>query len=244
MSTADSAASQPSPAERVRAVLVAAGSVGVIANGVHEDLVGADLLRFHGGLALRAPVGCRLAEEACAMAAASTAGVPALLEWTDISPVAVRDRVRARVRITGRLHGAEPDTDGTVRMGLTARQILFQADGLNTLVHAGELAAATVDPVARHEATLLLHLSQDHQDHVEALTRLVEARDLMGVSRVTPHAIDRRGIVLRLDYHPGTRGHRDVRLPFAEPLDRVDDLGQRIHALIAHAPARPRRTAF
>lgn len=52
------------------------------------------------------------------------------------------------------------------------------------------------------------------------------------MTRVLPLAMDRYGVTLRLEY---PRTHRDVRLPFAKPVARLDQVGPQIHALLAAA---------
>jgi hypothetical protein len=87
------------------------------------------------------------------------------------------------------------------------------------------------------EAALLIHLAEDHRDHVAALLGLIDPQLLRGVTEVSPLALDRYGIVLRLA-SLGTRrvppSHQDVRLSFGEPLPDADQVGHRLHALLAH----------
>lgn len=234
--TRTAATCEPAPAEHVRSVLAVADSVGVMAGGAREDImagVGAD---FDGTLLLHVPADSHTVTETLC---APPVGVPAVLEWTDLAPVPVRDRVRARVRVTARLHAPEPDAGGTVLLRADVRQVAYICAGTTFLVSTADLAGARPDPVARAEARLLLHLAEDHQDHVEALAALLSPRDLLGVTRVTPLALDRYGIVLRLEHH---RRHCDARLAFARPLSDPEELGHRIHGLLAHAH-RHRRLA-
>ncbi len=240
---------KPTPAERVRSLVSVASSMSATANGARGDLHDSLLVGSGQGLRLRAPADSWLVHEADR---APGSGVPACLEWTDVAPVAVRERLRAQVRITGRLHApqaAPGDAPGsapgsapgeTATMLLEPRQVALVTEGFSVLVGPAELIAAEPDPVAPFEAALLLHLAEDHQDHVAALTRLLHTRVLLGVTRVTPFALDRYGIVLRLEYH---RAHCDVRLPFGEPLVDVEQVGHRIHALISDARRQGRRPA-
>ncbi|MBY8883064.1 DUF2470 domain-containing protein [Actinacidiphila acidipaludis] len=227
--TRTAAACEPTAAERVRSILEVADSAGVTANGAHEDVMAGVAAEFGTAFRLRVPADSRTAAEAVC---APPVGVPAVLEWTDLSPVPVRDRVRARVRIAARLHAPEPAPADSVRLRVDVRQVALSGGGTTRLVDRRELTAARPDPVAAAEARLLTHLAQDHQEHIEALARLLTVRHMLGVTRITPLALDRYGIVLRLDR---ARGHRDVRIPFACPLSDPDELGHRIHALLAHA---------
>ena len=237
MDSTGNRAVEPSPAERVRSVLGAAHSLTVLANSQQHDLFGPDLVGFaEDGIRLRTPADIRLVRET---EHAAGPGMPALLQWTDLAPLAVRQRVRAQVRITGWLHPADGATgDATAALLLEPRQVALDTGDADTLVDPRELAAAEPDPVARHESGLLLHLVEGHQDHVAALTRLLDPYLLLGVAAVTPLALDRHGIVLRLEHH---RDHRDVRLPFVEPLLDAEQVGHRIHALLAASPRGGRR---
>lgn len=225
---------EPSPAERVRSILAASGSLGVTTAGAREEIMAGAAAEFGDGFRLRVPADCHIVGE---MLCVSPAPVPAVLEWTDLAPVPVRDRVRARVRIVVRLKDLEPGPGDTVRLHLDVRGAELTACGRgSTEVEGRALLAARPDPVATCEARLLLHLAEGHRAHVEALARLLEDRHLMGVTRVTPLALDRYGIVLRLEYHSR---QRDVRLPFPRPLSDPDELGHQIHALLARTHSRP-----
>ena len=237
MDSTGNRAAEPSPAERVRSVLEAAPSLTVLANSQQHDLFGPDLIGFGGdGIRLRTPADIRLVRET---EHAAGPGMPVLLQWTDIAPLAVRQRVRGQIRITGWLCPTGAATaDGTAVLLLEPRQVALDTGDSGILVDPGELAAAEPDPVARQEPGLLLHLVEGHQDHVAALTRLLDPYLLLGVAAVTPLSLDRHGIVLRLENH---RDHRDVRLPFVEPLLDAEQLGHRIHTLLAASPRGGRR---
>ncbi|MGW5353507.1 DUF2470 domain-containing protein [Streptomyces sp. NPDC004031] len=221
---------EPTAAERVRSILTAAGSAAVTANGAHEDFLTGVAADLDGGtLLLTVPVDSGAAAEA---SRGPAVGIPAVLEWTDLAPVPVRDRVRAQVRITARLHAPEPGPAGSVRLRTDVRSVCLAADGACHLVAPADLAAARPDPVASAEARLLLHLAEDHQEHLDELARLLTVPQLLDVTRVVPHSLDRYGIVLRLER---PHGHRDARLPFPHPLTGPDELGHHIHALLTRA---------
>ena len=67
-----------------------------------------------------------------------------------------------------------------------------------------------------------------------ALAGLIAPQLLRGARRLVPYALDRYGIVLRLEY---AGAHQDVRLAFGEPLPDAEQVGHRLHALIAAAAA-------
>ncbi|MFC9326706.1 DUF2470 domain-containing protein [Kitasatospora sp. NPDC057015] len=231
----------PTDAERVRSLLLTASSLTTTTRAGRHDLLGPDLLDLgalphNPGARLTAPQDCRLTHEA---AQADEEGVPVLLEWTDVAPVAVRDRVRCQVRIAGRLGRPRAAADGTVVLPLDPTQVLLTADGTHLPVDFDELTRAAPDPIAPYEAALLTHLDEDHHDQVAALSRLVDPRLLSGVTRVRPLALDQYGIVLRLEH---LRVHHDVRLAFDRPLLDAGEVGHRIHALLdSAARVRARR---
>lgn len=91
---------EPTPAELVRSVLAAARSLTLRTGGHRVDLVGLHALPAPDRLLLTVPAESRPAEEIAATPAGTLA---AAVEFTDVAPVAVPDRVRARVRLGGRL---------------------------------------------------------------------------------------------------------------------------------------------
>jgi hypothetical protein len=228
---------EPSEAEVVRSVIQAATSLTAVANGSSYELLGSDILVVEAErLRLRVPADSGLAREA-AMVAEWGGGLPVMLEWTDVAPLAVRERVRTRVRIAGKLLAADghPEADGTVALLLDVRQAALATAGTSLLVDPAELLRVEPDPLATVEAALLIHLAEDHQDHVAALLGLVDPQLLRGVRAVSPLALDRYGIVLRLTRR---HSHQDVRLSFGEPLPDAEQVGHRLHALLAgHATA-------
>ena len=215
----------PGAAERARSVLAAAWSCAVTAEGTREELVGAHGVTDDGGVLLQVP------EDSVLLAAAICAprGEPsAVLEFADVAPVPVRDRVRARLWLAGWFSVR----DGHLAFRPT-RVALRQRSGA-LVVDAGEFAAAAPDPLAAAEARLLTHLADCHADAVERLTRLVDPGSLHGAVRVRPLAVDRHGLTLRIER---VRSGGDVRLPFHTPADDVSQLTERIHALLAQASA-------
>ncbi|MEU9145445.1 DUF2470 domain-containing protein [Streptomyces sp. NPDC048349] len=231
-------AALPTDAERVRSILAAAHSMTAVTDGLRTEvrhLDGGDPMgRLHlhpaepGGHAEHRP--------------------PIRLEFTDVAPTPVRDRVRARVTLVGRLlspyaaltpdgYGAG-DGDGTCME--FERSVLETADGFS-YVGLDELDAALPDPLAPYEAGMLTHLLDDHPDLVTLLLRLVQPLPAAPVVRALPVAMDRYGITLRLEER---RGHRDVRLPFPSPLDDVEQSGAQIQALFSAARRRSHRNTL
>jgi hypothetical protein len=215
----------PTAAHRARSVLAAAWSCAVTAEGGREDLVGAHAVSDDGRVLLHVP------EDSALLTAALCAprGEPsAVLEFADVAPVPVRDRVRARLWIAGRF-----SSDGPHLILQPTRVMLRRPSGA-VVVGPEDFAAAGPDPLATAEARLLTHLADAHGDAVERLTRLVDAESLHGVVRVQPLAVDRHGLTLRIER---ARTHGDVRLPFHAPADTVGDLTERMHVLLTQAAA-------
>ena len=225
---------EPAAAERVRSVVTAAGSLTVTMSGRRWELTGTPAPYGGGRLLLRVPAGCGLAG---AVALARRGHRPAMLEFTDIAPTAIRDRVRARVTVVGWPALTRPPAGCTgIGVRLDPSHIVLGTPAGPVAVGLDEFALATADPLATREAGLLTHLADRHGDVVQLLTRLVDPRLLHTVTGVRPLALDRYGITLRCEY---ARAHRDVRLPFAAPLREAAQVGPAIQALIAAAQGRP-----
>lgn len=223
-------ATRPTDAETIRSVLAAAHSMTVVTDGLRSEvrhLDGSDPMgRLH--LHPSEPGG---ADE----------HRPAIrLEFTDIAPTPVRDRVRARVTLLGRLltpYSDEAADSTCVEFG----QAILETEYGFSYVGLDELDAAAPDPLAPYEAGMLTHLLDDHPDLVTLLLRLVQPLPAATIVRALPVAMDRYGITLRLEAH---RGHRDVTLPFPSPLDHVDQSGAQIQALFSAARRRSHRNTL
>lgn len=215
----------PAAAERARSVLAGSWSCAVTAEGVREDLVGAHTVEEDGRIVLHVP------EDSALLAAAICAprGEPsAVLEFADVAPVPMRDRIRARLWLAGWF----TVEDG--HLAFRATRVVLRRPSGAVVIDLDEFAAAAPDPLAGAEARLLTHLAEAHPDAVEKLTRLVEPGSLHGVLRVQPLAVDRHGLTLRIERR---RAHGDVRLPFHTPADGVAQLTERMHVLLAQASA-------
>jgi hypothetical protein len=216
-------AAAPSAAERARSVLATAWSCAVTADGGREELVGAHAVAEDGRVLLDVP------DDSALLAAAICAprGEPsAVLEFADVSPVPLRNRIRARLWLAGWF---APEDD---RLAFTATRVVLRQPSGAVVVDLGEFTAAAPDPLATAEARLLTHLADCHSDAVERLTRLVEPDSLHGAVKVQPVAIDRHGLTLRIER---ARAHGDVRLPFHRPADDVGQLTERMHVLLGQA---------
>ncbi|MFF3935416.1 DUF2470 domain-containing protein [Streptomyces phaeofaciens] len=225
MGDSDSWTAVPGAAERARSVLAASWSCAVTADGGREEFVGAHTVDEDGRVILHVP------EDSALLTAAICAprGEPsAVLEFADVAPVPVRNRIRARLWLAGWF---TPE-DGHLAFHPT-RVVLKPPTGA-VVVALDEFAAAAPDPLATAEAQLLTHLADAHPDAVERLTRLVRRDSLHGAVRVQPLAVDRHGLTLRIER---AGAHGDVRLPFHAPADDVGQLTERMHVLLTQASA-------
>lgn len=224
----DTEVPEPTTAERIHSLLSATSSLTVRALGEHHHLD--TPVSVHGSrLRLRTVLDAPLTTAV----AGATDGLAVVLDVTDVAPVAVRDRVRARLTMAGRLRLAHLADDGlSVHLRVdVAHAVLATPYGTGAITGA-DLALAEPDPLARHEAALLTHFADDHAEALDVLTWLLDPAVLVHAPEVRPLALDRYGLVLRLE-HP--HGHRDVRLVFPEPARDTDDFGHRMHDLLAAA---------
>jgi len=226
----------PTSAERACTLLAAADSLTVTTDEAREELVGLHSLDAVGRVVLWAPASSSVVTR---VLAAAGGDVEACIEITDVAAVAARDRVRARLTAHGWLSlNHHDECYGTPELVLEITRVDLVERGRVVTVESVDLAMAERDPLAIQEADLLMHLDHCHPEAVELLTRLVEPSALLAATRVLPLAMDRYGIVLRIER---ASGHRDVRLPFecraADALGAQRGLG----TLLAEAGRRARR---
>lgn len=156
---------EPTPAERARSVLAAAGSLTVTTQGHRIELIGLHTVDAAARLLLHNPPDGHLAAE---LAVAPHGDLAALVEFTDVAAVAVRERVRARLTLGGWLSALGPKT----LVFHPARAVLTE-DGGTALIGLDELTLASPDPLATHEAEMLGRLDAAHADTVAPLARLL-----------------------------------------------------------------------
>lgn len=213
---------QPGPAERMRSILTAAHSMTVVSEGIRVGIHRLHDTGSTGHVHLHPPPEAAPPKDGMR--------IPVRLELTDIAPTQVRDRLRARVTLTGLL--ASPYDKRTKSTCMEFGQAVLENSRGREFVTLDALQAAAVDPLATCEAGMLTHLADDHGEFVSLLLRLVRPQPDAGMLRAVPVALDRYGVTLRLEY---PRIHRDARLPFATPLTDPGQLGSRIQALLAAA---------
>lgn len=149
---------------------------------------------------------------------------PAVVELADPAPLAVRDRIRARVLI----HGHAAFDGEPLRMRPLSVQLVTAAWTLP--IDVTELRGTEPDPFACVEASLLSHLATGHPTELGALRRLLP--DGLRGARVTPLALDAGGLTLRAEHDAG---HHDVRLEFARPARTGEEIRAALAALVESA---------
>ncbi|WP_329138857.1 DUF2470 domain-containing protein [Streptomyces sp. NBC_01476] len=214
---------QPTAAERVRSILAAAHSMAVVSDGVRSEV------RRLDGSGAMSPI--HLHEPSGATRARTAGWTPVRLEFTDIAPTPVRDRLRARLTLTG-VMAAAYDAGSAQSTCLEFGQAVLEDPEGRAVVTLDALRATDLDPIATSEAGMLTHLMDSHRELVPLLLRLVRPQPDRSVLRALPVAMDRYGITVRLEY---PSGHHDVRLPFATPVTHIDQAGPQIQALLAAA---------
>ncbi|CAM5399828.1 hypothetical protein GCM10010329_58770 [Streptomyces spiroverticillatus] len=221
-----SRAQQPTSAERVRSVLAAAHSMTVVSDGVHTEVRRLDGEGVMSRIHVHEPTDQ-------AHPSPGHERIPVRLEFTDVAPTPVRDRVRARVTVTGLL--AAPYDSSEAPQGSTCMEfgqaVIEDADG-RAYVTLEELEHTLPDPLAVCEAGMLTHLLDAHAELVPLLLRLVRAPRTADLTRAMPVAMDRYGLTLRLEY---PRAHADVRLAFPTPVTGVEQAGPQIQGLLRAA---------
>ncbi|WP_282692354.1 DUF2470 domain-containing protein [Streptomyces sp. CC208A] len=224
-----SVAPSPAPprqtaAEQVRSVLARAVSLSLTLDGQTYDLLGAHTVGARGRITLHPPADTPLSGH---LARAPLGALDARVDLTDIAPTALRDRVRARVALTGRLAPAVPGELGALRLDL-ARITLRTGTGTED-VSPVAYALAAPDPLALDEAALLTHLADAHADLVSDLVVLAGSRLPHGVLRTLPLAMDRHAVSLRCEYG---EGHCDLRLLFPAEARDAATAGDMVRRLL------------
>lgn len=253
-------ARQPSAAERVRTLVQSSVSAALAIPGTEAKQSGPDPLGFgspearavtpEGDVVLLVPAASPAARAA---AYAQDDDVTAVMELTDVAPVAVPHRVRGRAWIAGWLtpvrNGdraecerllseqcpAEPATDvAWMLLRLEVGEAYVDDLWGEEHVEPDDFAAAEPDPLARHESELLQHLAAAHDDQVRSLCALLGEDDTTCSVReqVVPLALDRHGMRVRFC---GEAHCFDARFEFPEPVSGVVQLRRAMHALFEAA---------
>lgn len=169
------------------------------------------------------------------------------IDVTQLVPIAVRSRVRARVRLLGTARRLDPasldacDADTIMSLlnlppvalwAIEPVEVGVTRDSGDTTVGVSAYRAARPDPLAAGEATHLQHLARRHTELLGQLATLANPAPTNPSPRVVPVAVDADGIVLRAE---ASDRHTDVRLPFARRVTTGAALAEQLRTLLAEA---------
>ena len=182
--------------------------------------------------------------------------IPAVLELTDVAPVAVPHRVRGRAWVAGWLTAVGPEERPALARLIVERNpagppmaevawLLLRlevgeayVDDLwgEEQVEPDDFAAAAPDPFAAHEAELLQHLATAHDDRMRALCGLLEETGpacAAAGARAVPLSVDRHGMRVRFCELDGHRAgaYFDARFEFPEPVEDIAQLRRAMRVL-------------
>jgi hypothetical protein len=231
---------QPSAAERARTLIEGNSSVILRIPGLHpepaEPLVPLRLsVGPAGDLFLLFP---RDSPAVRAVRHAADDEAEAVLEITDVAPVAVRHRIRGKAWVAGWLTavpGAAFEADAELLRLETGEISLDDLWGTDT-VEPDEFAEAAADPLTEFETELLQHLAASHEAEVGLLCGLVGSpiaacspRSAIGA---VPVALDRFGLRVRFT---GEQGVFDARFEFPRPVADLEGARRAMRALFAAA---------
>ncbi|MBB3675202.1 DUF2470 domain-containing protein [Modestobacter versicolor] len=237
---------RPTVAERARTV-AARPAAAVCAAGIDGSRVLGHATTDDGQVLLVVPTD----GEVCTAVRHSADGdLAALLMVTDHAPVQLREPVRAQVWLSGWLTPVPPADEraaalafadvapvsalldvgrGTTLLRLDLAEVVLGECGTVTEVAPEDYLAAAPDPLAAVEAHALQHLDEAHPEDLALLRSRVPGRWLAKGDVVRPLGLDRCGFRLRIEQRSG---HRDVRVPFAQPVSTADELGRAVHQLM------------
>ncbi|WP_435821051.1 DUF2470 domain-containing protein [Micromonospora musae] len=172
------------------------------------------------------------------------------IDVTQLVPLAVRSRVRAKVTMRGTVRRFDPASldscDGDTLLSLLdlppvalwavePADVRVTRDNSEATTSVSAYRAARPGPLAATEAVHLQHLSRHHRDFLDRLATLTGPALTAESARVVPVAVDTAGLVLRAE---ALDGHTDVRLPFARPITGSAGLAEALRTLLAEAAGR------
>ncbi|MEE1751029.1 DUF2470 domain-containing protein [Streptomyces sp. SP18CS02] len=229
----------PSAAERTRTLVQSTCSAVLVLPGASEACAGqlmpdARTVGTDGEIFLLFPAD---APPVRAATHAQADELPAVLEITDVAPVAVPDRIRGRARIHGWLTCAPGiAAPGHMMLRLEVGEVYVEDLWGEDTVDPDDFARALPDPLTAYETELLQHLDTVHGDQVRALSSLLGERAGEGagaVRKVVPLALDRFGLRVRCRDAAGRSF--DARFDFPEPVREINGLRRAMHTLFQAA---------
>lgn len=235
----------PSTAERVRSSCARAQRAVLAIEGTTPTPTVVHHLRSTGDVAITVP-----SESAAATLSwlAGGGGLPAVLEVTDHSPLALREPVRSLVWLRGTLHSlcedhtrqladevaAEYPHAGLLDVGHDATLLQLRLESAVAAdargaepVELDDLLTARPDPFWEMETAWLQHLDSEHRELLDLLSRKLPPHMRRG--HVRPLGLDRYGLRLRVE---DEGGDRDVWMPFGAPVDDATALSRAIRLLV------------
>ncbi|MFI7333011.1 DUF2470 domain-containing protein [Micromonospora aurantiaca (nom. illeg.)] len=237
-----STSSTPRDAVAARCVLTAASSLRLTLGDTTADLLSAHAVLPDGTIVLAVDAMSRTG--GMLVAARGHSGA-VRLDVTHLAPVAVRSRVRSRLRILGTARRFDPavldacdpatvmsllDLPPVALWAVEPDEVVLDRAADPVAVDLGAYRAARPDPIAVDEAAHLAHLTRCHRDVLDRLGTLVDPTVTAGSARVVPVALDAEGIVLRAERPDG---HADTRLSFARPVTAGSGLAEALRTLLA-----------
>lgn len=241
------APTQPSAAERSRTLVEGNSSLALTIPGL-RPAPAEPLVPLRQSVGPRGDVFLLFPRDSPAVRAVRHAAddeAEAVLEITDVAPVAVPHRIRGRAWLAGWLTVLPPGLrpggtpggafePGTELLRLETGDITVDDLWGTGLVEPDEFAAAEADPLRAYETEILQHLAGSHAAEVDMLCALVSTRAVRScVPRAAvPLALDRFGLRVRFT---ADDGNFDARFDFPEPVDGPDGVRRGLRALFAAA---------
>jgi hypothetical protein len=240
---------RPTVAERARTV-AGRPAAAICAAGIDGSRVLGHATTADGQVLVVVPTD---GDVATAVRHSADGDLAALLMVTDHAPVPLREPVRAQAWLSGWLtpvRGADERAaalafaevapvgalldvgSGAILLRLDLAEVVLGECGTVTEVTPEDYRAAAPDPLAEIEALALQHLDDDHPEELAMLRAWVPGKWLGDGDVVRPLGLDRCGFRLRIER---SGGHRDVRVPFAQPITSADELGPAVHRLLCAA---------
>ncbi|NLV79352.1 MAG: DUF2470 domain-containing protein [Rhodococcus sp.] len=233
----------PTTAERVRTALIRADTTMLAVDGCDPISTTVHHLHDEGHVAIVVPSRSDAVDLAWR---AGAAGLSAMLELTDHSPLRLRNPVRSLIWLSGTLRPVdEPrrlaaeiaeilphpellDVGHTTELLQLELTSVVAADTTGAeSVELGAVLDAAPDPFAIYETAWLQHMEDDHADIVARIARRIPSTSRTG--RIRPLGLDRYGLRLRIE---SGEGDHDVRIPFHEPVDDPTALSRALRMLI------------